>query len=157
MEEDIKKKVGVGFGVMLMKENKILLGQRNVDPEKADSALNGAGTWTMPGGKLEFGETLEEGATREVKEETGIELKKVEVMCVNNEIMDQAHFVTIGLYCDEFTGEAMVMEPDEITRWQWFGLDEIPSPIYFPSLEVLENYRQKKFYIEEHNLTNSHN
>ena len=65
-----EKKVGVGFGVLLLKDKKILLGKRHEDPEKADSELHGAGTWTMPGGKLEFGETFEQGARREVLEET---------------------------------------------------------------------------------------
>lgn len=49
-----------------MNDGKVLLGQRHSDPEKADSALHGEGTWTMPGGKLHFGESFEEGATREV-------------------------------------------------------------------------------------------
>lgn len=39
-----KKKVGAGFGVMLLKEGKIFLGRRHADPEKADSELHGEGT-----------------------------------------------------------------------------------------------------------------
>ena len=69
------KKIGVGIGVLIMRDNKILLGKRNDDPEKAKSALNGAGTWTMPGGKLKFGETFEQAALREVKEETGFSVE----------------------------------------------------------------------------------
>jgi 8-oxo-dGTP diphosphatase len=156
MENEIKKKVGVGFGVMVIKDGKVLLGQRHVDPEKADSALNGAGTWTMPGGKLEFGETFEQGAIREAKEETDIDLKNVQVVCINNERMESAHFITIGLYCEEFDGEAKIMEPDEITQWQWFDLKSLPSPMYFPSVEVIDNYIQKKFYMPEHNEFNKH-
>jgi 8-oxo-dGTP diphosphatase len=142
-----KKKVGVGFGVMVFKDNKILLGKRHEDPEKASSLLNGAGTWTMPGGKLEFGESFEEGAKREAMEETGLKLNNVEVICVNNDIIETAHFVTIGLFCDDFEGEPRVMEPDEITEWHWFDLKELPTPLYFPSAELLENYKTKKFYI----------
>lgn len=41
------KKVGVGFGVFLKSGNKILLGKRHFDPEKADSELHGEGTWTL--------------------------------------------------------------------------------------------------------------
>jgi len=140
--------VGVGFGVMLFKDNKILLGQRHEDPEKASSLLGGAGTWTMPGGKLHFGETFESGAKRETFEETGISLNKVEVICVNNDIVSAAHFVTVGLFSDDFDGGSRVMEPDEITKWSWFDLDSLPSPLFFPSAEILENYRQKKFYIQ---------
>jgi len=153
---DQNKKVGAGFGVMIMKEGKVLLGKRHVDPIKADSLLNGAATWTMPGGKMEFGETFEEAGKREAKEETGIDLEEVKVMCVNNERMESAHFITIGLFCEKFQGEPRVMEPDEITEWRWVGLEDLPAPMYFPSAEVIDNYKQKKFYIEEHNLINKH-
>lgn len=147
MEE--KKKVGVGFGVMILKDGKLLLGKRHEDPEKASSLLNGAGTWTMPGGKLDFGETFEDGAKREVLEETGIILNKLDVICINQDIIETAHFITIGLFSDAFLGEPKVMEPDEITEWRWFDLNNLPSPVYFPSAKVLENYKQKKFYISK--------
>ena len=142
-----KKKVGVGFGVMVLKEGKVLLGQRHVDPEKADSELRGEGTWTMPGGKLEFGESIEEGAIREVKEETNIDVKQVAVIAVNNDMNEHAHFITIGTLATEFSGEPEVMEPDEITRWKWFPLDDLPEPMFFPSKKLARNYLEKKFYI----------
>ena len=147
MEE--KKKVGVGFGVMMLKNGKLLLGRRHDDPIKASSLLNGAGKWTMPGGKLDFGETFEQGAKREVLEETGIILNNLEVICVNQDMVETAHFVTIGLFSDDFSGEPKVMEPDEITEWRWFDLNNLPSPMYFPSAKVLDNYKQKKFYISK--------
>lgn len=142
-------KIGVGFGVMLLRGNKVLLGRRHDDPEKADSLLDGAGKWTMPGGKLEFGETFEVGAKRETSEETGIQLGELEVMCVNQDILKNVHFVTIGFICKDFQGEPKVMEPDEIVEWEWFDLDNLPSPLYFPSAKILKNYDQKKFYIAE--------
>lgn len=144
---DLPKKIGVGFGVMILKDKKILLGHRHEDPEKASSALKGAGTWTMPGGKLHFGETFEQGAAREVLEETGIKIKNVNVISINNDMVEDAHFVTIGLFSDSFDGEPKVMEPDEITEWGWFDLNNLPSPLYFPSKKVLDNYFSKKFYI----------
>lgn len=145
--EQKKKKIGVGFGVLILKDNKVLLGKRHEDPEKASSLLNGAGTWTMPGGKLDFGETFEQGAKRETMEETGIKLNKLDVICVNNDMVETAHFITLGLFSDDFEGEPQVLEPDEITEWGWFDLNELPNPIYFPSAKVLENYKAKKFYV----------
>ncbi len=142
-----KKRVGVGFGVMLLKDNKVLLGHRHIDPKKADSELHGEGTWTMPGGKLEYGESFEEGALREVIEETGITLKSVKVIAVNNDKNEFAHFITIAMFSADFEGAPKVMEPDEITEWRWFDLNNLPKPIYFPSAKVIENYRQRKFYI----------
>lgn len=144
-----KMKIGVGFGVMLLNGNRVLLGKRHDDPEKADSLLNGAGKWTMPGGKLDFGETFEDGAKREVEEETGIKVGNLDVTCVNQDMVQDAHFVTIGLFCEDFSGEPKVMEPDEITEWRWFDLDNLPNPLYFPSAKIFENYKQKKFYIAE--------
>ena len=146
MEE--KKKPGVGVGVMILKDGKILLGKRNEDREKASSALNGAGTWTMPGGKLEFGETFEQAAKRETLEETGIKLLSTEILCLNQDIIETAHFITIGLLSENFEGEAKAMEPDVINDWQWFSLGDLPQPLYFPSAKVIENYKQKRFYIE---------
>jgi 8-oxo-dGTP diphosphatase len=142
------KKVRAGFGVMILREGKVLLGQRHVDPGKADSELHGEGTWTMPGGKLEFGESFEEGALREVFEETGLTLNKkdLQVISVANDRVSDAHFVTIGLFCDTCLGEAKVMEPDEITRWEWFPLDALPQPLFFPSEEVIINFQHKRFY-----------
>ena len=141
-----KPRVGAGFGVMLIKDKKILLGRRHDDAEKADSLLKGEGTWTMPGGKLKFQESFEEGAEREVMEETGIKLNHSKVICVSNDRVDTAHFVTIGLFSDDFVGEAKIMEPDEITEWKWFAVDELPAKVFPPSMKVLKNYLDGEFY-----------
>lgn len=44
-------KPGLGVGVMIIKDDQILLGLRNPDKIKASSELQGEGTWTMPGGE----------------------------------------------------------------------------------------------------------
>lgn len=144
--------MGVGVGVVVVnKEGKILLGKRNGDPEKAGSELRGEGTWTMPGGKLHYGESFEDAAKREVLEETGIKLNDVRIIAVNNDKNEHAHFVTIGIYADGFEGEARLMEPEEIVEWKWFSLDDLPFPIYMPSAKVLWNYRKNKFYLKDLN------
>jgi len=143
------KKPKVGFGVMILKNGRVLLGKRHEDPEKASSELKGEGTWTMPGGKLHFKESFEQGAEREVMEETGIKLNNIKVICVTNDIVEDAHFVTVGLFSDDFYGEPKVMEPEEITEWRWFDFNSLPSPIYFPSAKVLENYKEGIFYKNE--------
>lgn len=144
-----KKRVGAGFGVILVKGKEILLGLRHPDPDKADSAFRSAGEWSLPGGKLEWGESFEEGAIREVKEETGIDIANPQVISVHNFKNEHAHFMTVGLLATEWTGEASVMEPDEIVEWKWFDINNLPEPFYFPSMGVIENYLQKKFYIKK--------
>jgi 8-oxo-dGTP diphosphatase len=142
------KKVGVGFGVMILKDNKVLLGKRHEDPNKADSELHGEGTWTMPGGKIHFGEAFEQAAAREVMEETGIKVNedKLKFISLANDKVRDAHFVTIGFLCEDFEGEAKVMEPDEITKWQWFDLNNLPEKVFFPSDKVLKNYLDNTIY-----------
>jgi len=146
MEPQVKPKPGVGFGIMIFKADKVLLGKRHDDPEKASSLLHGEGTWTMPGGKLHFQEGLKEAAKREVLEETGLVVKNLEVISLSNDVVYDNHFVTIGFFCDDFEGEAKVMEPDEITKWEWFSLDNLPSPLFPPSAKIIKNYSDKKVY-----------
>lgn len=138
------KKPGVGVGVMIMKDDKVLLGRRHEDAEKADSQLHGEGTWTMPGGKLDFKEKLRDAAFREVLEETGISVdkEKLRVVSVTDDIVEDAHFVTIGFLCENFEGKLEVKEPDEIVEWKWFDLNELPEPMFFPSKKIVENYKK---------------
>jgi len=143
-----EKKVGAGFRVILERDGKILLGKRHPDPDKADSSFRSAGEWCLPGGKLDWGEAFEDGAIREVKEETGIIIKNPKVISIHNCKNEHAHFVTVGILAHEWEGEAKVMESDEITEWQWFNLNDLPFPRYFPSFEVIENYLKGKFYIK---------
>ncbi|MCL5435541.1 MAG: NUDIX domain-containing protein [Patescibacteria group bacterium] len=142
-----EKRIGVGFGVLFLRAGKVLLGRRHSDPRKAGSALHGEGQWCMPGGKLDFGESLENGAKREVKEETGVELLAVEPMCINNDRAEDAHFITFGMKALEWKGEPQVLEPDTMTEWRWFPLAELPAPLYFPTKKILENFRSGKFYL----------
>ncbi len=145
-----KKKVGAGFGVILERDGKILMGRRHPDPEKADSAFRSAGEWTLPGGKLDWGETFEAGAAREVLEETGMQVAEsdLDVVSVLNCMNEHAHFMTVILHATSWQGEASVCEPDEITEWGWFDLDDLPTPLYFPSKLGIENFVKGAFYIK---------
>lgn len=58
--------VGVGVAVIICRQGKVLVGRRK--------GSHGGGAWAVPGGSLEFGETVEECARREVLEETGLRL-----------------------------------------------------------------------------------
>ena len=145
-ENKVNKRPGVGVGVMILRDGQVLLGQRNKDPEKADSELHGEGTWTMPGGKLDFKEELKDAIYREAVEETGIKINKskLKLISVTDDITNDAHFVTIGFFCESFEGEPKVMEPEEITQWKWFLLDCLPSPLFPPSAKILKTYLKNK-------------
>ncbi len=136
----------VGIGVMVIRDNKILLGLRHQDPEKADSELHGEGTWTMPGGKVDWHQTIEESAKRELEEETSLKANKLKLISVSDEIVHDNHFVTNGFICTDFEGDVQVMEPDEITEWKWFAFDSLPEKVFPPSMKVLKNYLDGEFY-----------
>ncbi len=139
------RKPGVGVGVMLInKKGDVLLGRRHHDPAKADSALHGEGTWTFPGGKLDFGESVFSGAARELMEETGMAAKGLELFSVGNEIRHDVHFITLGFLSRDFTGEPKVREPDEITEWRWFPLNQLPEPMFPPARKMVENYKSQR-------------
>ena len=145
-------KIGTGVGVMILNEkNQLLLGLRNDDEKKADTELHLEGTWTMPGGKIEYGETFEQAGIREVEEETSLKIEERDItpICVQTDKNEYAHFVTIGLLAKKFSGEVKTMEPDEIVEWKWFDLNDLPMNMYFPSKKFLENYLNNRFYTKD--------
>jgi 8-oxo-dGTP diphosphatase len=143
---EAKKRPGVGFGVMVLDEGRVLLGRRNDDPVKASSMLHGEGTWTMPGGKLDFGETLVSGARRELLEETGLKAGKLRLVSLTDDMAGDAHFVTAGFLCETFSGSARAMEPEEITEWKWFPVGKLPEKVFPPSRKILENFSKGVVY-----------
>ncbi len=138
---------GIGTGVLIFNEqNKIIMGLRNDDPDKADSELKGEGTWTLPGGKLEFLESPIECAKRETKEETDLDVKNLKLISVSDDKIPKAHFITLGFVCKDFEWEPKTMEPEEITKWRWFDIEKLPEKIFSPSKKIIKNYISKKIY-----------
>ena len=88
--------VGVG-AVILMAGHRIVLVKRKHEPLK--------GRWSLPGGALEVGETLEQGAAREVLEETGLVVEVGPIVEVFDRILPdrtgrvEYHFVLIDYLC----------------------------------------------------------
>ena len=121
----------VGVAVIVLKDDRILIGKR--------MSGVGKGTWALPGGKLEFGESWEECAKRELKEETGIEVKNLSFVYVTNDITPEynnTHYITIFMKGEYASGEVSVNEPDKIAEFQWSEWENIPHP-RFSHLENL--------------------
>ena len=74
--------MGIGVGVIILKDNKVLLALRNSDEKIADSDIRLEGTWTLPSGKVKFGETFEDTGKRKVKQECNLDIQKIKVICI---------------------------------------------------------------------------
>ena len=120
----------VGVGVLIVQNGRVLLGKRK--------GAHGAGTWSAPGGHLEFGESIDACARREVLEETGLEIHDLQYGPFTNNVFenDKKHYVTVFVLAKSANGEAQVLEPDKCEGWAWF--EALPEPL-FPPLETLRS------------------
>ena len=114
--------------VALIHGDKVLLIQRNRKPY--------FGMWSLPGGRLEPGETPEQAAQREVEEETGLycfRLMPIRKMYLG----DGGHFLLQVFATEGFEGE--IRTSDEISSWRWVRLDDLYGLNTTPGLgDVLE-------------------
>jgi len=139
----MEKLIKVGVGVMIIDDNKILLGHRS-STRKDTGGIFEPDTWTLPGGKQEYEETVYETAIREVKEETNLKIKNPIVFSVSDDFQSDRHFVTIEMIAKEYTGKLKIMEPTKEDDWQWFDLDNLPENIYSPSRVFIEKYKESQ-------------
>jgi len=125
----------VGVGVIIVKDGKILLSKRR--------AAHGAGTWSLPGGKLHFSETVEECARRELFEETGLKVSKLQFAGVTDDFFQQEdlHYITIFFAVDYKSGEILQKEPDKSGPWMWFAQDKLPKPLFLPFKNLLKQQK----------------
>lgn len=103
---------------LAVKDGQILLGMKKRG--------FGAGRWNGFGGKIETGESIEDGAKREMKEECGVEIKQMEKVAIHEFRFQSNLTETLEVHVfrvDTFVGEPV--ETDEM-RPQWFAFDDIP-------------------------------
>jgi len=112
----------VGVGAVIIKDGRLLLEKRKNDP--------GRGKWSIPGGLVELGESLEQTVLREVKEETGLEVEQPEhIDVVDNIDRDETgriryHFVILDYYVRVRGGSANAASDAEELRWVALDLVE---------------------------------
>ena len=130
---DSAKNPRVGIGAFIIKDGKFLMGKRK--------GSHGEGSWSVPGGHLEFGESFADTAEREVLEETGLAIKNVRFGALTNDYFEKEgkHYVTIWMLSEYESGEATILEPDKFVDQDWFTLDTLPSPLFLPWNQLLKS------------------
>ena len=138
-------KFGIGIGIIILnKYNDVLLLLRHSDAEIADSDMHLEGLWTLPSGKVKYGETFEIAATRKVYEETNLKINNPIVVSLSNDINEYSHYATIGLVTNNYSGEVNIS--DEFVDCKWCNINDLPNNICLPSKKILNNYIKHKIY-----------
>jgi|SRR5450755_2435592 8-oxo-dGTP diphosphatase len=135
----------VGVGAIVFDRDRALLVRRGQEPMK--------GRWTLPGGVLELGESLAEGLTREVMEETGLLVEPVELI----ELLDRVHrdgdrvryhYVIADYLCRVVGGTLKAASDADAVRWvEWAGANDLDlDPV---TVRVIEASWQKAAALRE--------
>lgn len=123
------KKPSVTVDGVIIKNGKVLLIKRKNEPFK--------GRWALPGGFVEYGETVEEAVLREVKEETGMDakIKKLVGVYSSPDRDPRGHTISIA-FLMEAKGEAIA--GDDATEARFFDLKKLP-PLAFDHAKIIED------------------
>lgn len=126
-------------GVLVFKDGKVLFGKR----KRGD----GAGEYAGPGGRLKFGETLEECAARKVLEETGMTVKNVRIVALTNALhWKDAHYIDIEAVAEWESGAPKVIDESMVDSWAWYETNNLPEPLIIGDKNGLEALINSKFY-----------
>ena len=138
--QDIYQTFYIGINIFVVKDTQLLLGKRK--------NVYGSGTWGLPGGHLEMGESMKNAAARELMEETGLEAQSFDFSNIVNDKNRGQHYLQIGFVAQVVKGEPELKEPDRCEEWKWFKLNELPQNIFPPHILQIENFLQKSNFVD---------
>lgn len=121
----------MGVGIVVRRERQLLLVRR--------AGSHGAGTWSTPGGHLDYGEDPAVCAAREAEEETGVSIGPAHFAGVTNDVFEPEgrHYVTLWFEAEHEAGAAAVLAKDELDAVAWFDEDALPEPLFPPLVKLL--------------------
>jgi len=121
LQREHPKQPLIGVGALIVERGRVVLIKRGKAPL--------LGEWSIPGGMLELGETLRQGAEREALEETGLVVRATELLGVFDRIVPDAernilyHYVLIDFLCQPLSGE--LRAGADAADAQWFTPQEV--------------------------------
>lgn len=122
-DKNLRPKGAVGVYI-LNKQKQLLLLLRNSEHQ--------GGKWCPPGGHIEYGEDFKETAIREAKEESGILVKKIEIMGVTSDVYpaEKRHYITVHVKAVDWVGKERIAEPEKCFQMRWFNLNKLPKNLF---------------------------
>jgi 8-oxo-dGTP diphosphatase len=128
--------------IIIRVENKIVLIERRQAPSG----------WALPGGFVDYGESLEAAALREAREETGLELKNLRQFGAYSDPQrdPRQHNISFVFTAD---GEGALRGGDDAARAALFSLDELPEPLCFDHARILADYQARQVPTETSDLS----
>ncbi len=136
-EEMLKRKPKLVVSVLARNGDKFLLARERLE--------DGKEWWIVPGGKVEFGETIEAAARRELLEETGIKPKKLKFLCFKEALFPEYNYHTVIFFFETRTRRTKVGEDEEgkVIEAKWFTRSEIRKLKLVESAEWLFDWLKK--------------
>ena len=113
---------GVGVGVVFVRQGQVFLARRR--------RPLGGGSWGSAGGHVERGESLEDCARREAREEFGLTVGHLRFLCVSNIVAYGRHYLDVEFLGDIGEQQPRLMEPDSFEDSGWFPLSLLPQPMF---------------------------
>ncbi|TVY27921.1 DNA-dependent metalloprotease WSS1-like protein [Lachnellula hyalina] len=150
--------VRVGVGVFILaSSNELANNPRFLVGKRMNS--HGAGTYALPGGHLEFGETPEECAARETLEETGLKISPAQFLTATNDYMpaENKHYITMFTICvrEKDSDEPQVLEPEKCEGWDWVSWEELMDWVKVESEAEEDEVLERKLFLPLLNLTHA--
>ncbi|MEA3534936.1 NUDIX domain-containing protein [Rhizobium sp. CC-YZS058] len=129
---------GLGCGLAILRDDRILLCRRLKAPE--------AGHWTITGGKIDFMEASQDAARREAEEESGLSIGAIEFLCLSEQriMADRQHWVSLIYVTRDAEGEPGLTEPDKLADTAFFPLDALPSPLSVFAKDAIRALRARE-------------
>ncbi len=128
----------VTCSVLLVNKNEeILLVLRNSEPFK--------GRWALPGGYLDWYETVEQTAIREVSEETGLTVSALELAGIRSDLSagDDRQNVDIFFFSRAFKGK-LNSSSKEIKKTHWFSINSLPDKMAFDHKRIIKEFAYER-------------